>query len=71
VDLPGIFRVYNEAIMYNRPDRARMIYNQWIAAEKRADHCLQCGECEAQCPQKIAIIEWLEKADRYLVAARA
>jgi predicted aldo/keto reductase-like oxidoreductase len=70
VDIPGIFRVYNEAIMYNRPDRARIFYNQWIAAEKRADHCLQCGECEAQCPQKIAIIEWLEKADRYLAAER-
>ena len=32
----------------------------------RADQCLRCGECEAQCPQHIQIIEWLETAGEYL-----
>ena len=36
--------------------------------EERANCCLECGECESKCPQGIEIIEWLEKADRYLTA---
>jgi predicted aldo/keto reductase-like oxidoreductase len=35
---------------------------------ERANCGLECGECESQCQQGIEIIEWLEKADRYLTA---
>ncbi len=53
-------------MMFDAYEYARMAYNNWIAPEGRADKCLKCGECEAQCPQHIAIMEWLEKADVYL-----
>ena len=65
VNIPGIFQVYNEGVMYDQPERARMFYN-WIKPEARADRCTECGECEAKCPQQIEIIEWLKKAREYL-----
>ena len=63
VAIPRIFALYNEATMYNAVDRSRFAYHQWIREEERANCCLQCGECEAKCPQGIKIMDWLEKAD--------
>jgi hypothetical protein len=68
VVIPRIFELYNQVFMYEAKDRARMAYNQWIREEERANCCLQCGECEAKCPQGIAIMDWLEKAHDLLGA---
>jgi len=68
VAIPRIFELYNMAMIYNAPDRARRAYEHWVREEERANCCLECGECESKCPQGIQIIEWLEKADRYLTA---
>jgi predicted aldo/keto reductase-like oxidoreductase len=68
VAIPRIFALYNEAKMYNAVERSRFAYNQWLREEERANCCLQCGECEAKCPQGIAIMDWLEKADALLAA---
>jgi predicted aldo/keto reductase-like oxidoreductase len=65
VNIPRIFTIYNEAIMYNEHRSARMFYG-WLAEEERAPACEQCGQCEALCPQGIAIAEWLEKAHQLL-----
>ena len=52
-----------------RPERAtRRAYKQWVREGERANCGLECGECESQCQQGVEIIEWLEKADRYLTA---
>ena len=69
VTIPRIFGTYNEAVMYGNTERGRMIYRQWFKAEEKADRCLRCGECEAQCPQRIMIMDWLEKAHELLTAA--
>jgi uncharacterized protein len=66
VAIPRIFALYNEATMYDAVERSRFAYHQWIREEERANGCLQCGECEAKCPQGIAIMDWLEKADALL-----
>jgi predicted aldo/keto reductase-like oxidoreductase len=66
VAIPRIFKIYNEAVMFEAPQRSRMAYTQWLREEERADCCLQCGECEAKCPQGIEIMEWLEKAHTFL-----
>jgi len=66
VAISRIFALYNEATMYNALERSRMVYEQWMREEERADCCLQCGECEAACPQGIEIIEWLKKAHEML-----
>jgi hypothetical protein len=68
VAIPRIFDLYNMAMIYNAPDRARRAYEHWVREEERANCCLECGECESKCPQGIQIIEWLGKADRYLTA---
>lgn len=66
VNIPRVFDVYNQAMMFDAPEHARFVYANWVPEAERGDKCLACGECEAKCPQHIAIIEWLERADRYL-----
>lgn len=55
--------------MFNAIGYGQYAYANWISEDQRADKCLECGECEAQCPQHIAIMEWLKKANRELTAA--
>ena len=59
VDIPRNFATYNEGVMYDKPDRAREGYNNWMPEEKRASQCIQCRECEEKCPQSIVISEWM------------
>jgi len=66
VAIPRILTMYNEAVMYNTPDKARWAYNNFIKEEERADQCAKCGECEEKCPQGIEIMEWLEKIHKVL-----
>jgi len=66
VNIPSIFSYYNEAMMFNAPEYGRHAYANWLSEAERADNCVACGECEAQCPQHIQIIEWLETAGEYL-----
>ena len=65
VHIPWIFHLYNETQMYGTPDAARGAY-RWLAPEKKADNCVECGQCEEKCPQNIEIIEWLKKAQEVL-----
>ncbi len=65
VSIPRILNLYNEANSFRDLNRARFHYS-WIAVGERADACIACGECEAVCPQSIAIIDWLEKAHELL-----
>lgn len=65
VRIPRIFEIYNEAVMYDKLDRAKRIY-QFIEDEQRADHCEQCGNCVELCPQSIDIPEWLSKVHQFL-----
>jgi predicted aldo/keto reductase-like oxidoreductase len=64
VRIPRIFEIYNEAVMYNSPDRARRFY-AFLKEGERADSCEKCGNCEEVCPQSIEIREWLSKVDRF------
>jgi hypothetical protein len=66
VSIPRIFEIYNEAIMYDEYGGARWAYMNQVAADARADNCIECGECEAACPQSIEIIDWLAKAHEVL-----
>jgi len=45
VDIPHIFDLYNEAIIYNSPEKPRKYYNDTreLKKEQRADKCMRCG----------------------------
>ena len=66
VKIPRIFSSYNAAMMYGDHARYRMGYSQFTEPADRADNCVECGQCEAACPQQIQIIEWLKKAHAFL-----
>ena len=69
VNIPHIFRKYNEARVYGLWDAAREAYQSWRWVEgKQADACIECGECEEKCPQHIPIRDQLQEAHRALMA---
>jgi predicted aldo/keto reductase-like oxidoreductase len=60
VDIPRNFRLYNDGMIYEKPDHSRQVY-MWLSGDMQAgaDACIQCRECEDECPQNIPISEWM------------
>jgi len=67
VHIPEILRLYNERVMYNSSEESQRAYNYVMQSKNRADKCVECGQCEDQCPQGIEIISWLKKAHKELI----
>ncbi len=65
VNIPRVFAIYNDAMMYGDEQEARMSY-AWLSEEERADVCVECEECLEKCPQQIEIPDWLARADKFL-----
>lgn len=65
VEIPDILELVNLAVATNNVEASRASY-KWVREAAQAHHCTACGQCEEKCPQKIAIIEWLKKADEIL-----
>lgn len=61
VNIPRIFEIYNDAIMYGDDRRAQMLYS-WLKEEERGNQCISCGQCLELCPQQIDIPDWLALA---------
>ena len=56
IDVPRLFELYNDAVMYGDMDTARAIYQM----EKHdIDSCNQCGLCV--CGREIPILDWLKE----------
>jgi uncharacterized protein len=70
VAIPDVFEIYNDLLMYGDNGRARLFYS-WIEEEKRAQACIECGECLEKCPQGIEIPEWLKKVHAVLCQEEA
>jgi uncharacterized protein len=66
VNIPRVFEIYNDLMMYGDDQRAQMVYNTFLEAEERADNCIECGECLDKCPQMIEIPDWLAKIHELL-----
>ncbi|MFC1921281.1 aldo/keto reductase [Chloroflexota bacterium] len=69
VEIPGIFRVYGQMIMYGNTRMAKRRYSPgpWgIGSGEDATYCTECGECSEKCPQHISIPEWLKKVHEEL-----
>ena len=70
VDIPENLTLYNEGLMYGRPDLARRQYG-FIAEKARSTACTQCRECEPKCPQSILISEWMPRISEVLAEGKA
>jgi len=66
VRIPDIFRLMNFHNIYGVKDWANQQYKILQARHGSADACIECGECEEKCPQKIPIREELKKAHTLL-----
>jgi predicted aldo/keto reductase-like oxidoreductase len=68
VEIPLIFQMYNDSIMYDDIQMGQFRYQSpdILKEEQRADQCLECGECLDACPQSIPITEWLKKVHAQL-----
>jgi len=70
VDIPRIFELYNDAIIYADSRHPKWAYSVnspgILKAENRADKCIKCDQCLEKCPQKLPIPELLEKAHAFL-----
>lgn len=69
VSIPQIFEIYNEAVSFDAWGHGRWAYKNQIKPEAWADQCVECGECEAVCPQNIEIIDWLAKVHEALTSS--
>lgn len=68
VDIPRIFNLYNDAVIYDDTILPRMIYRgaHGFTEDQRADRCIECGDCLEICPQEFPIPAYLQKAHELL-----
>jgi predicted aldo/keto reductase-like oxidoreductase len=70
VGIPQIFSAMNMHRVWGLTDHARHIYRRLGPENRRglmgADACVECGQCEPKCPQKIPIIEQLKESHEAL-----
>ena len=66
VNIPENFQIMNMHRLYGITDHAAKLYNRLSNSEhpergKKAQECVECGECEPKCPQRIHIIAQLKE----------
>lgn len=64
VKIPSIFRLYNDAAVYDNHESSARWYKQMIADKVDASACIECGQCEEACPQNIEIRKHLKEFHR-------
>ncbi len=67
INIPEIFKDMNHYLKYENLSKAQSMYENDIQDDHgRASSCVQCGQCEQQCPQHIFIRSWLKKVAQKL-----
>ncbi len=62
LDIPGIFAAWNESTLYNTNPKDNWGLQRILREGHGPENCLQCGACEAACPQSLPIIELMQEA---------
>jgi predicted aldo/keto reductase-like oxidoreductase len=67
VDIPRNLQLYNDALVFggNQAGLNRNLY-AGLPEGARASACTACRECEAKCPQQIAVSEWMPRVHKQL-----
>ncbi len=66
IPIPEIFGCMNKNLVFDSLEDARKEYIWRTNGRGTASQCVQCGQCESQCPQHIEIIDWLVKCAQVL-----
>lgn len=67
IKIPDIFSAMNFELIYGDTKGAKRRYDQSVGnGHGKASECIQCGQCEMQCPQHIEIRNWLTKVSETL-----
>ena len=62
IPIPDFFKAMNRKLIFeNEADAKRRYAREVEKAGVSAADCIQCGQCEAACPQRLPIIEYLEE----------
>ena len=64
VHIPDIFQAYNSGKMFDNMGQFQWRYREMTEKSFDASQCVQCGACEAACPQHLSIIDWLQTIDK-------
>ena len=62
VNIPDIFSVWNNQSLYNTNPKEDWGMKMILKHDQTAEHCVECGACEAACPQHLPIIGSLKTA---------
>lgn len=71
VDIPGSFECWNRNSMYENYDAVKWQWETQIGDVHQPKNCVECGKCEAVCPQHLPIREKLKEAQNDLDAGAA
>lgn len=55
VDIPRNFSIWNSYGMYNNEGELNWLWSHDIDDKAKAKNCVECGQCEEACPQKLNI----------------
>jgi len=67
INIPDIFKAYNMLLTFGEHNRPHYFYDGLLATGSgKASACIECGQCEAACPQHIEIIAKLKEASALL-----
>ena len=61
VNIPKNFRIWNTYHMYQNYNAVRWNWETEMPDSERANKCIECGKCEAICPQALQIREDLKR----------
>ena len=62
VNIPGTFSAWNNSSLYNIDPKEDWGFKQMVEKGETPANCIECGACEAACPQHLGIIEGLKLA---------